>query len=404
MSGARDQILGGIRRSLKRGRLAPEAEAELRERVAAHRRNLIPARATALDHRGRVDLFVAMAEEVQATVERVASPAEVPEAVARYLAAENLPAELVMAPDPTLDAIPWAARPLLQIRRGRAEPHDMVSLAPCFAAVAETGTLMLISGSQTPTTLNFLPDNEIVVLREEQVVATYEDAWDHLRAGREAPEGLPRAVNFITGPSRTGDIEQRIVLGAHGPRRLHIVLVEDRRDTSIGEDHNSAASARSDRALWQEVARGVKPLRGRAAPAASVPPLATPVAARETRPSPAEPPPALDRFAGIDRANAERLKRGLRQVEARLDLHGMTQAEAHRALAVFVEAARAAERRCVLVVTGRGLGSSGPGILKASVPRWLEEASLRRHILAIAPAQPRDGGAGALYLLLRRRR
>ena len=103
--------------------------------------------------------------------------------------------------------------------------------------MAETGTLMLISGPQTPTTLNFLPDTHIVVLRAEQVVATYEDGWDLLRAGREAPEGLPRAVNFITGPSRTGDIEQRIELGAHGPRRLHIVLVEDRRDTSIGEDH-----------------------------------------------------------------------------------------------------------------------------------------------------------------------
>ncbi len=226
MSEARDQILGLIRRSLKRGRLGAEPETELRRRVAAHRRNLIPARAAALDHKGRVELFVAMAEEAQTSVERLASAAEAPAAVARYLAAENLPAELVMAPDPSLDAIPWADRPLLQIRRGRAEPHDMVSLAACFAAVAETGTLMLISGPQTPTTLNFLPDHEIVVLREEQVVASYEDAWDRLRAGGAAtPEGLPRAVNFITGPSRTGDIEQRIVLGAHGPRRLHILLV-----------------------------------------------------------------------------------------------------------------------------------------------------------------------------------
>ena len=145
----------------------------------------------------------------------------------------------------------------------------------------------------------------------------------------------------------------------------------------------------------------MKPLRGRAAPAASVPPLAE-LPSRLGKPaaSPAEPPPALDRFAGIDRANAERLKRGLRQVEARLDLHGMTQAEAHRALAVFVEAARAAGRRCVLVVTGRGLGSSGPGILKSARCR---AGSKRRRCagtsLAIAPAQPRDGGAGALYLL-----
>jgi L-lactate dehydrogenase complex protein LldG len=236
VSGARADILAGIRRSLKRGRLDPQTEVELRARVATHRRNLVPARAAVLDHAAQIDLFIAMAEEVQATVTRVASPAAVPEAVARYLTSENLPAELVMAPDPSLDDIPWEARPLLRIRRGRAEPDDAVSLTPCFAAVAETGTLMLRSGAQTPTTLNFLPDTHIAVVRADQVVATYEDGWDRLRTagvvtGVPAP-ALPRVVNFITGPSRTGDIEQRIVLGAHGPRRLHIVVVEDRREAA----------------------------------------------------------------------------------------------------------------------------------------------------------------------------
>jgi DNA-nicking Smr family endonuclease len=113
--------------------------------------------------------------------------------------------------------------------------------------------------------------------------------------------------------------------------------------------------------------------------------------------------PPLDRFAGIDRANGERLKRGLHRIDARLDLHGMTQAEAHAALSVFIAASRVAGRRCVLVITGRGLGQSGAGILKSSVPRWLEEPELRRQILAIAPAQPHHGGPGATYLLLRRR-
>ena len=226
MSEARERILTAIRSSLGRARLDPDAEAELRARIAAHRQNLVPGRATAIDERGRVELFVAMAEEVQATVTRVSSPAAVPEAVARYLAAENLPAELVMAPDPSLDAIPWNTWPLLQIRRGRAKAEDRVGLTPCDAAIAETGTLMLISGAQTPTTLNFLPETHIVVVRREQVVATYEDGWDRLRTASKA-EGLPRTINFITGPSRTADIEQHIELGAHGPRRLHIVLVED---------------------------------------------------------------------------------------------------------------------------------------------------------------------------------
>jgi L-lactate dehydrogenase complex protein LldG len=219
---ARDDILAGIRRALNRGPVPADTAAAVAERVAAHRRNLVPARAAALNHAGQVDLFVRMAEEVQTTVVRVASEAEVPGEVARYLAAENLPAELVMAPDPALDLIPWEARPLLQIRRGRAGPGDAVSLTPCLTAVAETGTLMLVSGPDTPTTLNFLPDTQIVVMRAGQVVAAYEDGWDLLRA----LPAMPRTINFITGPSRTGDIEQRIQLGAHGPRRLHVVLIE----------------------------------------------------------------------------------------------------------------------------------------------------------------------------------
>jgi L-lactate dehydrogenase complex protein LldG len=223
MSTAREDILAGIRRGLGRGPLLAEPAAGLAERVAAHRRNLIPARAAALDHRARIDLFVALAVVGQTTVARVASDEAVPAEVARYLAAENLPAELLMAPDPSLDAIPWDVRPLLGIRRGRAESGDAVSLTPCLAGIAETGTLLLVSSPDTPTTLNFLPDTHIVVLRAGQVVASYEDGWDLVRAA----EAWPRTVNLITGPSRTGDIEQRIQLGAHGPRRLHIVLVDD---------------------------------------------------------------------------------------------------------------------------------------------------------------------------------
>jgi DNA-nicking Smr family endonuclease len=160
-----------------------------------------------------------------------------------------------------------------------------------------------------------------------------------------------------------------------------------------------------DAALWQDAVRGVAPLRdGRAASE----PEQAPEGSRsrvpvENRVSRQAAPPALDRFAGVDRATAERLKRGLHKIEARLDLHGMRQKEAHRALAEFVRASNEAGRRCVLVITGRGLGPDGPGILKSSVPRWLDEGELRRRILGIASAQPRDGGAGALYVLLRRR-
>jgi len=165
---------------------------------------------------------------------------------------------------------------------------------------------------------------------------------------------------------------------------------------------NNPVSVRGDLLLWREATRSVTPLRGRTTAALSPrdPALLVPT---ELAPLPVQPP-ALERFSGIDRANAERLKRGLHPIEARLDLHGKTQAEAHHALAAFIHSSSDAGRRCVLVITGRGFGPSGPGVLKSAVPRWLEEVGLRGKILAIAPAQPRDGGAGALYLLLRRRR
>ncbi len=88
---------------------------------------------------------------------------------------------------------------------------------------------MLHSGPQTPTTLNFLPENHVVVVRASQVVGAYEEVWDRLRAAN--PAALPRTVNMITGPSRTGDIELRLELGAHGPRRLHIVLIAEEGDS-----------------------------------------------------------------------------------------------------------------------------------------------------------------------------
>lgn len=156
-----------------------------------------------------------------------------------------------------------------------------------------------------------------------------------------------------------------------------------------------------DSAVWAEALRGVVPLPGRRAPLP--PPPEPPQGAAEILPvRPA--PPSLERFAGIDRATAERLKRGRHPVEARLDLHGRTQAEAHRELCAFVETSYRDGRRCVLVITGRGLGPDGPGVLKSAVPRWLAEPGPRRRILAIAAARPHHGGAGALYLLLRRRR
>jgi DNA-nicking Smr family endonuclease len=195
------------------------------------------------------------------------------------------------------------------------------------------------------------------------------------------------------------------------------------------------APSRQDRALWREAMRGVKPLAGSALPPeAPAPPAADRIADQARSPAtprerlPVRPPAplpelALDRTPGLDRRSAERLKRGQLAIEARLDLHGRTQAEAHRALNRFLARAQAEGRRCVLVITGKGLrrpaqpgepleegmagaaaGDIASGVLKAAVPRWLNEPENRARLLAFTPAQPRDGGGGALYLLLRRER
>ncbi len=118
--------------------------------------------------------------------------------------------------------MPWADQPALQITRRAARDGDKVSVTTAFAGIAETGTLLLRSGPDWPTTLNFLPDTHIVLLPADRIVGSYEDGWDLLRATGEA---MPRTINYITGPSRSGDIEQTMQLGAHGPLRLHLVVI-----------------------------------------------------------------------------------------------------------------------------------------------------------------------------------
>lgn len=217
----RDTILTAIRRGLKRGPLPSDLKAMLRGRMALHPRHLIPARSR-LPHPEQVDLFVRNVEKEFGSVTRVADFDAVPGAVADYLAAANLPGSVIMAPHPELQAIPWSARPLLTVREGRAEGSDVVSVQHGFAGIAETGTLMLPSSPERPVTLNLLADTEIVVLRAGAIVGAYEEAWDRLRAEIGA---MPRNVMLVTGPSRSADIEQTLELGAHGPRNLHIVLV-----------------------------------------------------------------------------------------------------------------------------------------------------------------------------------
>jgi L-lactate dehydrogenase complex protein LldG len=216
-------MLAAIRRNLRRGPLPADQVAMLRGRMTLHPRQLIPSRSR-LPHSEQVALFVTNVEKEFGSVARVPNVDAVPETIAGYLAAQNLPTDIVMAPHPELQAIPWTTRPLLHLREGRAEASDMVSLQHAFAGIAETGTLMLPSAAERPTTLNLLADTEIVLLRTSRLVGAYEEAWDLLRSELGA---MPRNVMLVTGPSRSADIEQTLELGAHGPRRLHVVLVDD---------------------------------------------------------------------------------------------------------------------------------------------------------------------------------
>ncbi len=221
----RDRLFGSIRQSLGRGPLSADAARELDGRIERHERSLQPARSQG-DRETLVRRFVEMAEAVACSVRPLDDAAGVPEAVVDYLRQNNLPLEAVLSPDPALADLPWDEQPLLTVRDGVPVNEDLVSVTPAFGAVAETGTLVMASDEAHPATLNFLPDHHVVVLRRSQIAGGYEDVWDRLRAAR-GPQRMPRTVNLITGPSRTGDIELQIHLGAHGPRSLHILLIDD---------------------------------------------------------------------------------------------------------------------------------------------------------------------------------
>jgi len=219
----RAAMLGRIRAALGRGELAPEQAAAVDARMAAHTRNLVPARAQ-IPQAEKVKLFEQLLLKSGATVDHAASAGDVPTAIARFLAGHNLPKQVALAPDARLTGLPWDREPLLAVRAGAADPADLTAVTPVFAGIAESGSLMLVSGASTPSTLNLLPDNHIAVLRVADVVGSMEDGWDALR--RTYGEGeMPRTAIFVTGPSRTADIELTMILGAHGPRRLHVVLV-----------------------------------------------------------------------------------------------------------------------------------------------------------------------------------
>ena len=159
--------------------------------------------------------------EAASTIDEVGSRAEVPAAVARYLAKYELPATGVCWPE--LGELDWRGAGL-QIEARPANGDDKSGITGSYCGLAETGTLMFLSGEQTHATTSLLPDTHIALVSASRIVRCMEDAWDLLR--REVGD-FPRQVNFVSGASRTADIEMTLVYGAHGPFRVHVIIVDE---------------------------------------------------------------------------------------------------------------------------------------------------------------------------------
>ena len=169
MSAARERILGAVRRSLGRAGPLPESvRTGLERRLAAPTPNLKPALAE-----DPVSLFVRKANAVHARVSTVPTLAGVSEVVVRHIEDNGLDDAIVVAPE--LEGVRWSNRLVVEARAARGS--DRIGVTGAFAGIAETGSVMLLSGPESPTTLNFLPEDHIVVLRESRIVPHPEDAW-----------------------------------------------------------------------------------------------------------------------------------------------------------------------------------------------------------------------------------
>ena len=213
MTDARAAILGRLRGAIDARRLAgpavPRPETYIRPQRAQGDRSELVAR------------FREMALFAGASVATIVNDAAAPAAVARYLSREGLGDRLILSPSDRILQMPWHGAPRLSVRRSRLGPDDRVAVTEAVAGVAETGTLLVRSGAESPNVLHLLPEAHIAILDSATIVGSYEDALEIL--GQE--KIWPRAATFITGPSRTADIEKTPQIGVHGPRQLHIILI-----------------------------------------------------------------------------------------------------------------------------------------------------------------------------------
>jgi L-lactate dehydrogenase complex protein LldG len=222
VTNSRDTVLGRVREALGKTATDPAALAEAQAYLAAHARGPVPG----FDD-DRVLRFIRRASDMESTVARVGRRDEIPVAVAAYIDALDLAPAIAMQKShrgvcwPEFADFDWA-RVGLSVEVRPTVGDDRLGITGVFCAIAETGTLVILSGADTPTATTLLPVTHVAIVSAQRIVDTMEDAFALIRAERGR---VPRAINLISGPSRTGDIEQTIVLGAHGPFRVHILVV-----------------------------------------------------------------------------------------------------------------------------------------------------------------------------------
>ena len=217
-------VLSRIRAAPRRRGQDERARGSRRRAAERHPRGTIPGARAGGTARAWSTVHGMLSEPRRGCDAAPRTPKEAVNAIAAYLGASRLPPRCAWAPTPCLPALPWKEAPEHRARLRPAE-RPIAPLCPVpWSRAAETGTLFLVSGADNPTTLAFLPETHIVLIAASDIVGSYEQAWDRLRA-IYGDGALPRSVNLISGPSRTADIEQTIVRGAHGPKRLHVVIL-----------------------------------------------------------------------------------------------------------------------------------------------------------------------------------
>jgi L-lactate dehydrogenase complex protein LldG len=222
----RAKMMGAIRSALMVRGDEPGRRGAVRMRLERTPVGLVPQRAQKEDEIDRIGSFQMMLEVQSATVRIVERLKDLPTAISTYLTEQNLPARLRHGADPILTGLSWKGV-MIEREQGPAQPSDLVSLSRAVGGAAETGTLFMASGPDNPSTLNFLPDTHCVAIMADDIGGGFEDVWGKLRE-RFGRGTMPRTVNLISGPSCTADIEQTIIRGAHGPRRLAVFIVANR--------------------------------------------------------------------------------------------------------------------------------------------------------------------------------